>query len=1151
MNFRSKKKFYLLFILLSLTVLSLTVQNAKVEDKELFDTDFNQDIKPITSAADLYQVEWSRLNTKGDSCYSLELTSSEDVIISGQYSSTLMYVIKYDKSGNLQWSNTFTGRGGGRMTLDSSNNIYLVGYEEDSNSGDRDFIIYKLNSAGTVLWTRTFDKNKYDYPAAVVTDGYNDLYVIGHTFLQSNWENKDFLIVKYSSSGTNLWDRTLDIDAEDYGLSITSDNTNNIYIAGATSPKGSMLEDYVAAKYDRYGNLQWSKRWGGIYDERANDIIVDSANNIYITGFEDTPSNHEEVSLMKLSNNGNIIWSRLWSGYGVDVGYSIDLDTNNNIYIGGGTYEQSAGLYDILLLTFDSGGNFRWWGRWGGVRHDVGRAIAVDSTKSVYIGGYYGSSAFIDDICLLKYNPAPNININSPVTNQLFSQTSPNFDVDISDSDLLQKYYTVDDGAQYTFSGSTGNINQAAWDSCSNGLVSLKFYGRDPVGSVYEEVIVMKDIIAPVFSIVSPTHLQFFTDIAPNYILSSSDTDINGIWYTLNGGDILNANMLTGQLDQAAWNDLENGSIFIEFFMSDNLGNVASKEVEIYKNFEIPIINVNSPLPNQKFGLLAPAYDITITGILQTDSMWYSLKGGQNISITETQGRLNQLEWDSLSNGSVTILFYANNTSGNLGKVNVTIYKDIYTPYIEIFKPISNKTYGIKAPNFNVSITSTILDSRWYSLNYNANITIYEDIGEIKQSIWDSCNNGPIILTFFANNSAGVLIKREIDILKDTRSPNITIVTPQKSLVYRRETIDFNLLIDDPFLDKAWYSLNGGMNYSFSGLSGTINQEAWDLCGNGTVLIRFNANNSFGNAGFAEINIRKDILFPFITILSPIPDQDCGIEPPFYNISISSNDIDTIWYSLNDGVNVSVLNSFGKIKESYWNLFGTEDINISFYVNNSYGIDFKYITVHKDNSTPNITIISPQAYDVFGIESIQFNITVEDPNLHSMWYTLNNGPKILFNQMFGLIDQFYWESCGNGTVTITFYANNSFGNTKSAQISVIRDIYFPFIDIISPLMNQFCGIIPPSYSITVSTLALDTIWFTINDSSNYILTSTEGIFEQSIWDLYGKSNLNIKFWANNTYGQISYQSVLVKKVNLLVNRKAFAIIVGVSYLKTI
>ena len=1143
---KTKKGIYLLFVLLSLTFLSLIAQNIKVGYNESINNDFNPEEMPLTSAAPLYQVEWSRLYSSGSSSRNLELTSSEDIIISGYYSSTLMCVIKYDKSGNLQWSNTYTGRGGGIMTLDSSNNIYLVGYEEDSISGDRDYIIYKLNSAGTVLWTRTFDKNKYDYPAAIVTDGYNDVYIVGHTFLQANWENKDVQIVKYSSSGTLLWDRTLDFDDEDYGISITTDSSNNIYLCGS-SRATTTNTDYIAAKYDRYGTLQWSKKWGGLYSESALDLIVDSSNNIFITGYEYVSGSHEEVTLLKLSNSGNVIWSRLWSGYGIDKGYCIDLDSSNNIYIGGATYEQSAGLYDVLLLTYDSGGNFRWWGRWGGGWHDTGDDIAIDSSNHVYIAGDYAISSYSDEMCLLKYNPAPSITINSPISNQSFSQSSPNYDVVISDTDLIQRFYTVNDGSQFSFSGSTGKINQAAWDGCPSGPVSLKFYGRDPAGSVYEEVLVRKDLIAPDFDISSPTQFQVFTDTAPNYVLSSGDSDIASIWYTLNEGPDFITDSLTGQIDQPTWNNLDNGTVVIEFFMIDDAGNVGSRTVEVYKYFEIPLININYPSMNEIFGLGAPEYDITVLSFWDIDQMWYSLNNGQNKTFSAQQGFFDQAAWDLLANGSVLINFYINNTLGHFGTTNMTVHKDIYLPYIYIYHPTPFEVYGNKAPNYNVSISSTILDSKWYNLNNGENITMTSDVGLTDQSLWNSCPNGTITLTFFANNTAGVVNFKEVLIQKDIRSPNITIISPQEGFFCGINTIDFSLLIEDPTLDYRWYSLNGGANYSFTGQSGTVDKQAWDTCGNGSVLITFYANNSLGNLGFAETSVHKDVYFPFISINSPSFGQICGDKAPIYNISISSTDIDTIWYSLNYGDNLTSASTYGRIDQSIWDLFGSEQIIITFYVNNSFGrINFLNTTIFKDTIRPNITVISPLINEVFGIGTIQYSITIDSQDTDSIWYTLNGGPKVFISELTGTIDPSFWDSLGNGTVLIAFFANNSLGNIGFTAFSVHRDIYFPFIEIIDPSSSQFCGILAPSFNFTVSTLALDTLWYTINDSTPNIIIASEGFIDQQVWNIFGEGNLHIKFWANNTYGQVNYMEVIVSKTTQVIERKAYAIIVGVS-----
>jgi len=55
--------------------------------------------------------------------------------------------------------------------------------------------------------------------------------------------------------------------------------------------------------------------------------------------------------------------------------------------------------------------------------------------------------------------------------------------------------------------------------------------------------------------------------------------------------------------------------------------------------------------------------------------MWYSLDGGlTNYAISTT---IDQAAWAALSDGSITITFYANDTLGNLSFEEITITKTI------------------------------------------------------------------------------------------------------------------------------------------------------------------------------------------------------------------------------------------------------------------------------------------------------------------------------------------------------------------------------------------------------------------------------------------------------------------------------------------
>ena len=75
-------------------------------------------------------------------------------------------------------------------------------------------------------------------------------------------------------------------------------------------------------------------------------------------------------------------------------------------------------------------------------------------------------------------------------------------------------------------------------------------------------------------------------------------------------------------------------------------------------------------------------------------------------------------------------------------------------------------------------------------------------------------------------------------------------------------TPTFSISIVESNLDKTWYSLNGGTNITFTGLTETINQALWDALPEGNVIIRFYANDTFGRIGFQEVTVVKAISQP-------------------------------------------------------------------------------------------------------------------------------------------------------------------------------------------------------------------------------------------------------------------------------------------------
>jgi len=121
--------------------------------------------------------------------------------------------------------------------------------------------------------------------------------------------------------------------------------------------------------------------------------------------------------------------------------------------------------------------------------------------------------------------------------------------------------------------------------------------------------------------------------------------------------------------------DYIDNSLTINFPVSGGSGSLSITMAVSYVYIGPPEITVNSPTPSQVVGSLAPSYDISITG--SYDSVWYTLDGGvTNFTASSLTGTINQAAWDMLSDGTITIIFFANNSFGREGNTQVQVIKD-------------------------------------------------------------------------------------------------------------------------------------------------------------------------------------------------------------------------------------------------------------------------------------------------------------------------------------------------------------------------------------------------------------------------------------------------------------------------------------------
>ncbi len=368
---------------------------------DLFSNDFYDDKTIIDSAGNLYIVG-SAINSTYNGA-----------------------VIKIDASGNNLWHQELDPLGGyDRFTnaaIDVSGNLYAVGRSNNPINNDNRVWITKFNSNGTVLWSQFYTSaDSSAYANNVKIDGNGDIIVSGE--LRKANGQYAMLVLKYNSVGTLLWTQTSNHTVPYHyreGKIEVDENNNLYYFANVDSfNSGSFTskdEGIVAIKINPSGNIQWVKylfnsthNIGRIYSPHIYDNNV-----IYFGGIGDSSSLRQGYYAAMNTNNGDIIWRKIFRGDSGNGGAVYDLKISaNNIYV--------TGLYGGLGTSDDyytskinkTNGEVLWSATYNGFSNgqDYARYLALDNAENIIVTGFAREySPISNSITTIKYGNLTNI----------------------------------------------------------------------------------------------------------------------------------------------------------------------------------------------------------------------------------------------------------------------------------------------------------------------------------------------------------------------------------------------------------------------------------------------------------------------------------------------------------------------------------------------------------------------------------------------------------------------------------------------------------------------------------------------------------------------------------------------------------------------
>ncbi|MBA7505135.1 hypothetical protein ES706_03798 [subsurface metagenome] len=305
-----------------------------------------------------------------------------------------------------QWSRTWNASQFDyceEIALDSSENIYLCGSTEWNSAGGDDICLIKYDASGEEQWVRMWGGYTADIGKGIAIDSSDNIYIVGYTESFGTGSG-DICLLKYDNTGVLQWNVTWGGTGGENGKGIAIDSSDNIYIVGKTRSFGSGESDVCLLKYDSSGIQQWNTFWGGDKYDVGTDIAIDTFGNIYITGStESFGSGGYDMCLIKYSSSGVLQWEEVLGGSADDKGMAVVSDSSNTIYLGGYTNSYGYGQYDLYLAIYNNSGILLSNQTWGGSHIDLCYAMALDSSGNIYFAGQtnsFGSGG--DDMILVK-----------------------------------------------------------------------------------------------------------------------------------------------------------------------------------------------------------------------------------------------------------------------------------------------------------------------------------------------------------------------------------------------------------------------------------------------------------------------------------------------------------------------------------------------------------------------------------------------------------------------------------------------------------------------------------------------------------------------------------------------------------------------------
>jgi len=376
---------------------------------KIFQSSENLTISESANINEEWNATWG--SSGDDYCYSMAISKDGSIYLTGfvpngKYGQKYLVLVKYYPNGTKEWNTSWGGPGNDRgrsVIVGPDGAIYVGGWTDSYGSGSSDFVILKFYSNGTLVWNNTWGSPMIDFGFSIAISLDGAIYMTGWTNYGAGVY--DIPLVMSYPNGTKAWNVTWGGTNSDGAHKLKIGPDGSIYIVGFTLSFGPSNNNIALLKFSMNGTLIWNITWGGDNYDYGTDLIIANNGNIYVVGYSDSyGAGNNDIVILKFLSDGTKVWNITWGGPDLDNGYGIAKDNLGNLFITGKTKSYGAGDYDVAILKVNPNGVLLWNETWGTALEDEGHELKLLNDKILYICGTINKSTPMgNDFLLIKF----------------------------------------------------------------------------------------------------------------------------------------------------------------------------------------------------------------------------------------------------------------------------------------------------------------------------------------------------------------------------------------------------------------------------------------------------------------------------------------------------------------------------------------------------------------------------------------------------------------------------------------------------------------------------------------------------------------------------------------------------------------------------